>query len=192
MSTDDKKNPTTEEQLANLQTKVDELLAANEAQRVEIENYRNEKGTILKDLKKVKDERESLRQAQMTDEERKASESTRLAELEATLDRERGEALRYKILSTSSHGLDPAFARLVEGTDEASIRASIEAVKTEQAEALKRLAPMASPGTAPAPPTPGGGTHPTLTATDINSMSPAEFAEFERKVKTGQVDLTPQ
>ena len=183
---------TVEEQLAELQAQVTELTASGETQKAEAERLRKDKDQLLKDLKKVKDERESLKQAQMSEDERKAAEAGRVSELEAQLERERGEALRYKLLSTTDHGLDPAFAKLVEGNDETSILASIEATKALQAEAHKRLTPQGSPGPAPPPPSPAGGQHPTITEQDIASMSPQEFAEFERKVRSGEYQLSSE
>lgn len=188
----DKGQKTAEEELAELKTKMTELTAEGESAQAELARLRKDKDALLKDLKKVKDEREALRKAQMSEEERKAAEGTKVSELEAILERERAEALRYKILSTTNHGLDPAFARLVEGTDESSILASIEAVRAEQAEAAKRLAPPGSPGTAPPPPDPAGGRPPTLTEKDIWNMTPEQMAEFEHKVKTGEAQLSSE
>lgn len=186
----DKDITTPEEQIENLTAKLEELTATVEAQRVELEGYRNEKGVLLKDLKRAKDEREALLKAQMSEEEKAKADTAKVADLEAVLERERAEALRYKILSTTNHGLDASFAKLVTGTDEASVLASIEEIRLEQAEAVKRLAPPGSKGTAPEPPPNAGGAKPLLlTEKDIMAMSSDQFRELERKIGSGEVEI---
>ena len=182
--------PTPEEQIAELTAKLDTLMKTSETQAAEMTRLSKDKDSLLKDLKKVKDERESLRQAQMTEDERKAAEAGRLGEVEKALAKANADALRYKILSTTNHGLDPVLARLVEGDDEATINASIEALKLEQAEFTKRLTPAGGKGTGPEPPPNGGGPQPLmLSEDDIRRMNPAQFAELEGKIKAGEVVL---
>ena len=174
----------------DLETLRANLTAAEEAaekQRAENGNIKAENGRLAKEMKTLQAKLEELQKASMSEEDRRQQEIKRLADLESALQAKDSELLRFKILSTSDHGLDPVLAGLVSGSTEEEVKASIMDLRQKQEEMAKRLGGT-HPASAPPPPSPAGGRAPELNQGDIWKMTDEQFAEF--KQKAGDIQIT--
>lgn len=153
----------------------------------EVERLRKLREELLRDLKKVKTERDTLRQQAMTEEEQIKAEIERLRQIEKEKQELEKQHLAARLILTHGRDLHDLFHPLVKGETEEEILASIEELKAKQAELLASAnpAPQATP-TPPPPPSPTGTATPIAMPDDetIRNMSSEEFAEFSRRVKS--------
>jgi chromosome segregation ATPase len=180
---------TVEEKLEELQSQMEKLTQEAETFRLENEKLRSDKGDLLKEAKKAKADRDAARQAQMTDEEKVKADLAKLATLEQENESLKKSQLRQEVILKHADGLPKLLLPLVQGDTDEEMISSIKSLK-EQADEFVKSAGGTPQASAPEPPAPAGGRKPTVpSAKDIRKMTPEEFADFDKAIRNGEIEL---